>query len=169
MKDDFILYGIISLIISGIVSFFNLFYNDLILTIFTYVFFGLLVIILPFLFWFFSRKHNDLVASIFNNLFQYSLIIFLVTLIARDFYTIIININLFLIIVIALGALAIFFPYEEKESKPLSFWFIILISLVGGVLVFFKTRSLGWISYLISVGAVFLVFILSKVFDGDEK
>jgi hypothetical protein len=169
MNEDFILYGIILLIISGIVSFFNLFYNDLVLTIFTYVFFGLLVIILPFLFWFFSRKHKNIVSSIFNNLFQYSLIIFLVVLIARDYFTILININLFLIIVIVLGALAIFFPYEEKESKPLSFWFIILISLTGGVLVFFKTKSLGWVSYLISVVAVFLVYLLSSIFDGDEK
>jgi hypothetical protein len=102
--------------------------------------------------------------------FQALLILFLITILAQQFYPdfvkSIFNINWFMIIVIVFGALSILFPHQQSQEikKPIS-WkditFILSLGIIGGIIIFLKLKSIGWIGYVISILGGLIIILLS--------
>ncbi len=115
-----------------------------------------------------------------NILFQILLVIYLILLLVNEFVSISFNLNYLLIPVIAFGVLTAIFPYKPKEEKKdlrkklveytsgmiLTF----ILGIVGAVLIFIKTRDLGWISYLISaISGILIILVGFLIYQEDEE
>ena len=106
---------------------------------------------------------------IFSYVFQALLFLFLITLLIQQFYPdqvkSYVNINWFMIIVIIFGAISILFPPQQilKKEKPTNykdFLFIGILGILGGVIIFLKIKTLGWIGYVISIlGGLIIIFL----------
>jgi hypothetical protein len=106
---------------------------------------------------------------LFSYVFQALLFIFLVTLLLQQFYPTqvksYININWFMIIVIIFGAVSIVFPPTPtlKKEKPTTwkdYIFVTALGILGGIIIFFKIKNLGWIGYVISIlGGLIIIFL----------
>ncbi|MBO8183458.1 MAG: hypothetical protein H0Z28_11830 [Archaeoglobus sp.] len=89
-----------------------------------------------------------------------------------------INLNYFLIFVIATGILSfIKKDYAKKETiiEPITksdYFFIGALSVIGSLIVWYKLRNIGTLSYIISILAGILIFLLSVLVleeEGEEK
>ncbi|MFA5173555.1 MAG: hypothetical protein WC438_00050 [Candidatus Pacearchaeota archaeon] len=110
---------------------------------------------------------------IFSYVFQTLLILFLVTLLTREFYPdfidSLININWFMLAVIIIGAISILFPPKQREFSfdlqrnptKKDLYLIIFLGILGAVIIFLKLKTLGWISYLISMLGGIIIILLS--------
>ena len=117
--------------------------------------------------------NEDLKTSI-NNVFQVLLIGYLLLLLVNEFKKItFINLNYLMIAVIIFGIAAVLLPIEVKKEKTIvtkkDIAFIISLGIIGSVLIYLKTKELGWISYLISIIAGILIILLSKLVLEDEE
>ena len=125
-------------------------------------------------FWVIIQKNKeDLFKITVNWLFQVLLIVFLGLLIFKEFFTLKLDLNYLLVAVIILGALSIFFPYEKKEIKKTTkkdYVFTVILAIIGAVLIFVKTKSIGWLSYIIAIITAILIYLLSNlIYEEDEK
>ena len=116
---------------------------------------------------------EEILNKIVNQTFQSTLVIYLILLLAKEFYPIkFINFNYLLVIVLILGVFSIFFPIEKKEVKDpelKDYIMICFLGIIGAILIYIKTKQLGWLSYLISIIAGILIILLSHlVLDEDE-
>ena len=109
--------------------------------------------------------------------FQYILISYLILLLIREFnknFLKQLNLNYLLIIVIVLGVITVltYNPKKKKQEKPkkTDYYLIYLLGIAGTILIYFKIKSLGYLSYIISIIAGILIILLSKlVMEEDEE
>jgi hypothetical protein len=122
------------------------------------------------------RKFND-VKYLINFFFQFFLIIYLILLLVNEFnYFTHFNSTWVLIPTIVFGIITAIFSKEEKERKEdmktfdkILVWFL---ALIGMILIFIKTKDLGWLSYVISVISGVLIVLVGYLIyedDGEEE
>ncbi len=106
--------------------------------------------------------------ELINYTFQVLLVSYLLLLLAEElkagFVSKYLNLNYVLIAVILLGILTVVFPHEKKIARkviPLDYFMIGFISIAGGFIIFYKTKELKWLSYVISIVGGILIFLLS--------
>jgi hypothetical protein len=88
------------------------------------------------------------------------------------------NLNYWLIAVIVTGIVTILTRHEiaqPEETKPIAGGNIIMlicIGIIGGALIWYKTKEIGWISYLVSISGGALIVLLAILIwqkDGEEE
>jgi cell division protein FtsW (lipid II flippase) len=112
-----------------------------------------------------------------NNLFQTLLVTYLILLLTeqiwRGIVSLYLNLNYLLIAVIVIGVLDVFSEHSEvknKKPKPKDYIFIFLLSIIGFLIIKFKTSELEWLSWIISFIAAILMILLSiLVLNKEEK
>lgn len=116
--------------------------------------------------------------EIINQVFHVFLVTYLLLLLLEEVFTGIVldylNLNYLLIIVLIAGVLTVLFPTKEKKRKEKAtgkdYLYTIFLGIAGTVIIFIKTKELGWLSYLISIIAGILIILLSfLVLEEDEK
>ena len=118
---------------------------------------------------------KELLRDIATTLFQICLIIFLLLLLASQFRNEIkeyINLNYFLAVVIILGIYVFLRSEKQKkriEIKRSDYYFIFLCGIVGCLIVWYKLKNLGTLSYLISLLSGILIITLSFLLLEEEK
>lgn len=79
-----------------------------------------------------------------------------------------------MLVVIIFGAISILFPPKpiiknnQKATTIKDYILILVLGIVGGLLVFIKTKNLGWISYVISVIAGLIIIFLSYLIMNEK-
>ncbi len=113
--------------------------------------------------------------ELINYTFQVLLVSYLLLLLLEElkkgFVSSFINVNYALFIVLFVGILTVFFPYEHKEVRktiPLDYFFIGFLGLVGGLIIFYKTKELKWLRYVISITGAALIILLSILVLEEE-
>ncbi len=116
------------------------------------------------------------ISKIINNLFQTFLVTYLLLLLIEQIWansvSLYLNLNYILIIVIVFGIGSVFTKQEEKKQEPvteLDYIYISLLSIIGTIIIFIKTKELGYLSYLISIIAGILIFLLSYLVLNDDE
>ena len=111
------------------------------------------------------KSHN---ASLVNHIFQTILVTYLVLLLVEQIWTGLVstylNLNYLLIIVIIAGILDVFSehpPKNKEETTKKDYIYIAVLGIAGFMIIKFKTSSLGWLSWLISIIAGILIILLS--------
>ncbi len=121
-------------------------------------------------------KNNKVLAIIIQDLFLAFLVLFLIfsllELLKPRIITNYINLNIFLLLLILLGVIAILFqPEEKKEIKKLNFLdysTIILFCVLVGVLIFYLIRAVGILSILIGIAsAIISCFFIILIYKND--
>ena len=133
--------------------------------------------------WSENRFFRAIVASI-QQLFIILLVTYLVLLLIETIFpgsvSRYLNLNYWLIAVIATGVVTVLSRQEsgtlkEKDEKTINTGSIITfvcIGLIGAALIWYKTREIGWLSYLISLVGGTLIVLLSILIwqkDGEEE
>lgn len=113
-----------------------------------------------------------------NHLFQVLLVTYLVLLLAEELWagtvSNYLNLNYMLIIVIVLGILDVFSEQQHRERKDVTkkdYIFVLVLAIAGFLIIKVKTSSLGWLSWVISIIAGILIFLLSILVleDNDNE
>lgn len=111
-----------------------------------------------------------------NHLFQVLLVTYLALLLVEEIWSGTVsnylNLNYLLIIVIVFGILDVFsenLPRENKMPTKKDYLFIIILGIVGFLIIKFKTSSLGWLSWVISIIAGILIILLSMLVLEDNE
>lgn len=118
-----------------------------------------------------------------NYIFQGLLVLYLVLLLMETIREGVVstwlNLNYLLGLVIFFGVIAVLFP--PPEEKPWrkrireivtrkDYVMIGVFGVVGGMIVWYKTKEIGWLSYLISVISGILIILLSiLILEEDEE
>ena len=116
-------------------------------------------------------------ASLINHLFQTLLVTYLILLLVEQIWQGIVstylNLNYLLVIVIIAGVLDVFSEnplLSKKKPTKIDYIFIIILGILGFAIIKYKTLSLGWLSWLISLIAGVLIILLSiLVLEEDES
>jgi len=112
----------------------------------------------------------ELIKGSINSTFQILLTIFLLLLLFQEFYSIPkwININYFLIIVIIFGVITVITNNETETEKvqpaiitKKDYVLIAISGIVGAIIVWYKIRDIGLVSYLIGCMSGLLIITLS--------
>lgn len=112
---------------------------------------------------------------ILNSTFQYLLIIYLILLLIDQFNPIrFLNLNYLLVASLIFGILSAIFPYKEestftRQNKKQDYFLILGLGILGAILIFIKTKELGWLSYMISTIAGILIILLSYLVLQEEE
>lgn len=120
------------------------------------------------------RKLNDF-RAIVNFLFQLFLVVYLILLLINEFVAVkFMNLNYLLVLTIISGVLTVIFPVKkEVEEKPMKSFdkvLIYVLAIIGMILIFIKTKDLGWLSYVISIiSGVLIVLVGYLVYEDDEE
>ena len=120
------------------------------------------------------KGHN---ASLVNHLFQILLVTYLILLLVEQIFiglvSVYLNLNYLLIIVIIAGILDVFSerpPRKKEVVKRRDYFFIIILGILGFAIIKYKTSSLGWLSWVISIIAGVLIILLSLlVLEEDDE
>jgi hypothetical protein len=115
---------------------------------------------------------NEFLRDTITSTFQLLLFVFLLTLLIHEFKPLYvehyISLNNFLIIVIVMGVLAVLFepesPPEKEQPEELikkDYVFIAIAGFTGAVIVWYKIKDIGWVSYLIGAMSGILIITLS--------
>lgn len=121
--------------------------------------------------------------ELINYTFQAVLVSYLLLLlleeIKRGFVSKYLNLNYALVLVVVLGVLTVILPYQKpkeqfdpfkKENKTFDYLFTISLGIIGALIIFYKTKELKWLSYVISIVAGILIILLSiLVLEEDEQ
>jgi len=172
--------GLVILVASFYLSLVRLFFENVFLTVLTYAFFVSFGLFLIFTFYkLYKKKLSDSaknsLAKVINYMFQILLVAFLLMLLIEEFFynIVILNLNYFMAVVIALGILSILFPYKEKKKKSKkkpNKYIIYGLGIIGAVLVFIKTKNIGYLSYVVAVISFVLIVLLgSLTYEEDEE
>lgn len=103
-----------------------------------------------------------------NHLFQVLLVTYLVLLLVEELFagtvSNYLNLNYMLIIVIVLGILDVLSEQSHRERKDATkkdYLFVLILAILGFAIIKYKTDALGWLSWVISIIAGILIFLLS--------
>ncbi len=124
-----------------------------------------------------TEKKQVNVSHLLNQIFQYVLVIFLLVLLIKEFYPIdmTINVNYLLIITLFFGIISIVVSKDDKiqkikeEISKRDIALIVGAGMIGTILVYVKTISLGWLGVFISIIAGLLIIILSYLVLSDDE
>ena len=114
--------------------------------------------------------------SINKALFEQLLVSYLLLLLIEEIWpksvTPYLNMNILLILVIITGAIAVLTQKEEEKiiSKPTrkDYLLIGILGLAGAGIIFYKTKEIGWLSYIISAISGILIILLSCLVINEE-
>lgn len=120
---------------------------------------------------------NKTAVELINHIFQMLLVLYLILLLVEQIWqysvSMYLNLNYLLIIVIIAGIFSVFTKQKPKKKEPITwkdYIYITLLSIAGFIIIFIKTQELGWLSYIISIIAGILIFLLScLVLEEDEE
>ena len=120
---------------------------------------------------------NKTAVEIINDVFQSLLVLYLVLLLVEQVWqysvSMYLNLNYLLIIVIIAGIFSVFTKQKRRKKEPVTwkdYAYITILSIIGFIIIFIKTQELGWLSYVISIIAGILIFLLSLlVLEEDEQ
>lgn len=121
---------------------------------------------------------NKIFINILNHLFNNLLLLYLILLLIEQIWeksvSAYLNLNYLLIAVIITGILTMFTKQEQiKEKKKKitkkDYIFILSLSILGAVIVFFKTKELNILSYFISLLSGIIIFLLSYLILNEDK
>jgi len=130
--------------------------------------------------WSENRFFRALVASI-QQLFIILLVTYLILLLIETIFpgsvSRYLNLNYWLIAVIITGVITVLSRQEsekpeEKSINTGNIITLVCIGLIGAALIWYKTREIGWLSYLISLVGGILIVLLSILIwqkDGEEE
>jgi len=115
--------------------------------------------------------------SINKALFEQLLVSYLLLLLIEEIWpksvTPYLNMNILLILVIITGAIAVLTQKEEEKiiSKPTrkDYLLIGILGLAGAGIIFYKTKEIGWLSYIISAVSGILIILLSCLVINEEE
>jgi len=115
--------------------------------------------------------------SINKALFEQLLVSYLLLLLIEEIWpksvTPYLNMNILLILVIITGAIAVLTQKEEEKiiSKPTrkDYLLIGILGLAGAGIIFYKTKEIGWLSYIISAISGILIILLSCLVINEEE
>lgn len=130
--------------------------------------------------WSENRSFRAIVSSIqqlFITLLVTYLILLLIETISPGSVSRYLNLNYWLIAVIVSGVITIITRQEsekpiEKTISTGNIITLVCIGLIGAALIWYKTREIGWLSYLISLAGGILIVLLSILIwqkDGEEE
>jgi len=116
----------------------------------------------------------NILYHLFNNLLFLYLILLLIEQIWEKSVSAYLNFNYLLIAVIITGILTLFIKHEkiqEKKKKVTKkdYLFILFLSILGIIIVFFKTKELNILSYFISILSGIIIFLLSYIILNEDK
>jgi hypothetical protein len=126
----------------------------------------------------FTRRDRELVKALFPILLVSYLLLVLFETIFEGSVSAYINLNYLLIAVIVIGIAAVLSlsgKAEMEKAERLSardILVIVLAGLGGAAIVWWKTREMGWLSYVISVVSGGLIVLLTMLVwreDGEEE
>ncbi len=119
---------------------------------------------------------NKTAAEIINLMFQSLLVLYLVLLLAEQIWpssvSWYLNLNYLLIFVVIAGILSVFTkqkPQKKERITKKDYIYISILSIAGFIIIFIKTQELGWLSYVISIIAGILIFLLSYLVLEEEE
>jgi hypothetical protein len=120
------------------------------------------------------RKDSNTVKKILSWCFQTVLVLYLGTLLLNEFWKVPVNMDYFLGFVIVLGVFSVLFPANVKEKKVTKTWvdavLIWVLAIGGGILIFIKTKQLGWLSYAISsVSTVLMITMGYLIYEEEDN
>jgi len=130
--------------------------------------------------WSENRFFRAIVASI-QQLFITLLVTYLILLLIETIFpgsvSRYLNLNYWLIAVIITGVITVLSRQEsekpeEKSINTGNIITLVCIGLIGAALIWYKTREIGWLSYLISLVGGILIVLLSILIwqkDGEEE
>lgn len=110
------------------------------------------------------------IATIIHTAFQSLLLTYLLLLLIEQIWvgavSLYLNITYILVVVLVLGVLDAMSVIDEEKPKKATVWdqvFIIILAIVTVVILLFKTSQLGFLSYIISVIAGAIVYLVSSL------
>ena len=115
--------------------------------------------------------------SINKALFEQLLVSYLLLLLIEEIWpksvTPYLNMNILLILVIITGAIAVLTQKEEQKiiSEPArkDYLLIGILGIAGAGIIFYKTKEIGWLSYIISAISGILIILLSCLVINEEE
>jgi len=123
-----------------------------------------------------NKEYKITPKHIITQTFQYLLIVYLILLLIEEyapkFISNYINLNYLLVLVIIFGVITVLLPQKKiKKQKPKrkDYYFIFILGIIGTILIYIKTKELGWLSYVISIIAGILIILLSILVLEDVK
>ncbi|MBS3077555.1 hypothetical protein J4233_04760 [Candidatus Pacearchaeota archaeon] len=119
----------------------------------------------------FKGHHAELVNHIFQTLLVTYLVLLLIEQLWEGVVSVYLNLNYLLIAVIVAGIVDVFseVPYKMHERvKTKNYWFVFALGILGFFIIKFKTSSLGWLSWVISLIAGVLIILLSMLVLEEE-
>ena len=126
----------------------------------------------------FTRRDRELVKAVFPILLVSYLLLVLFETIFKGSVSAYLDLNYLLIAVIVIGIAAVLSLSGEAEAvkaerlRLRDILIIVLAGLGGAAIVWYKTREMGWLSYVISVvsgGLIVLLTVLVWREDGEEE
>ena len=115
--------------------------------------------------------------SINKALFEQLLVSYLLLLLIEEIWTKSVtpylNMNILLVLVIITGAIAVLTQKEEEKviSEPTrkDYLLIGILGIAGAGIIFYKTKEIGWLSYIISAVSGILIILLSCLVINEEE
>ena len=115
--------------------------------------------------------------SINKALFEQLLVSYLLLLLIEEIWTKSVtpylNMNIVLILVLISGAIAVLTQKEEQKiiSEPArkDYLLIGILGIAGAGIIFYKTKEIGWLSYIISAISGILIILLSCLVINEEE
>jgi hypothetical protein len=117
-------------------------------------------------------KRFTVFSKLYQDVFSWLLVTYLVLLVVRSFTALPFNADWMLVPVLLAGVLTVVFPAKVAKVAKRTHqdtWLIWGLGVVGTVLIFLKTGSLGWLQYVISLlGGALIVLLSYLVYEKEE-
>ena len=111
--------------------------------------------------------------------FEYSFIFYLILYLADNLVTNFVSrfysFNIHLSFVLLTGLLTLIFPpvslniNKPKNIRILNWFVVLMLALISSAIIFAKTYSLGWISYIFAIITFLLIIIIFILFKNNSE
>ncbi len=119
----------------------------------------------------FKGKQAEIIHTVFQSLLVTYLALLLIEQVWENSVSAYLSLTWFLVVVIIAGVLSVF--SEQKITREKVNWkhygLIAILGVLGLIIIKFKTDSLGWLSWVISIVAGILIILLSLLVLEDEE